>query len=303
MKTHPGTWEYAVEQLSAAVQDATADQLALAAKIGLSIPPDSPEIVAAALLRVALFKELHLPSERPISDHLQSRLKNLRKEMKLKLAPTNDEEASAWVEYLRLLRRKRYLAKFQPAAGDVVKLPDGEKIEISSVGGDGRVYFKGGRGYRAWPDMVHSVVARAGANTPAAKKARMEAENAAAVRASSPEWSLHDRFSTFTTIPILNLEHLPETQYGVFLDPHTGIPLPDVSTKKVSIAYAPLTYMVGLNNQLKPNYMICFDQSIHRKHKSGLTAEQQREAKRNYLRTKGIASFYYISHAPFLFMA
>jgi hypothetical protein len=49
--------------------------------------------------------------------------------------------------------------------------------------------------------------------------------------------------------------------------------------------------------------MICFDQSVHRKHKQGLDEDEQRAVKRDYLRDHGIASFYYISHAPFLFMA
>ncbi|MFL5242284.1 MAG: hypothetical protein ACJ8FY_09270 [Gemmataceae bacterium] len=115
--------------------------------------------------------------------------------------------------------------------------------------------------------------------------------------------SLHARFITLTTIPILDLKQLPQTPYGLFFDPHTGIPIPDDSTKKVSIAYAPLPYVAELNTELTPQYMICFDQSIHRKHKSGFTAEEQREAKRSYLRAKGIFSFYYISHASFLFMA
>lgn len=115
--------------------------------------------------------------------------------------------------------------------------------------------------------------------------------------------SLHARFTMLTTIPILNLKQLPNTPFGLLLDPHTGVPLPDDSTKKVSIAYAPLPYIVEISTQLMPQYMICFDQSIHRKHKSGLTAEQQREAKRSYLRAQGIVSFYYVSHAPFLFMA
>jgi hypothetical protein len=115
--------------------------------------------------------------------------------------------------------------------------------------------------------------------------------------------SLHERFTTLTTIPILDLKQLPNTPYGLFLDPHTGIPLPDDSTKRVSNAYATLPYIVELSTQLTPQYLICFDQSIHRKHKSGLTAEQQREAKRSYLRVQGIVSFYYISHAPFVFMA
>ncbi len=185
----PGTWEHAVERLNEAAEEATAEQLNLAKIVGLAIPPKSPAIVAAALLRVALSKELHLPSESPVSEHFGDRLKGLRGESKHKIKPQSDQEAAAWVEYLRLVRRKRVLSELKPDAGDVVKLSDGEKIEVSSIGPDGRVYFKGGRGYRSWPDLIRSVVARKDANSAAARKARQEAENAAAVRASSPEWS------------------------------------------------------------------------------------------------------------------
>ena len=47
--------------------------------------------------------------------------------------------------------------------------------------------------------------------------------------------------------------------------------------------------------------MICFDQSHHRHHE--LNREEQRVRKRQFLQAQGIASFYYVSQAPFLFMA
>lgn len=184
-----GTWEYAVERLTEAVQDATVEQQKLAKQLGLAIPPQSPAIVAAALLRVALSRELHLPSDSPVSEHFGGCLKGLRGESNLRIKPKGDEEAAAWVEYLRLIRRKRVLSELKPDTGDVVKLTDGEKVEVSSVGSDGRVYFKGGRGHRSWPDLIRSVVARKDAKSAAAQKARKEVENAAAARASSPEWS------------------------------------------------------------------------------------------------------------------
>ena len=56
-----------------------------------------------------------------------------------------------------------------------------------------------------------------------------------------------------------------------------------------------------INNRLRPAYMICFDQSYHRHHE--LDRKGQLEKKRELLRGLGIGSFYYYSHAPFLFMA
>jgi hypothetical protein len=47
--------------------------------------------------------------------------------------------------------------------------------------------------------------------------------------------------------------------------------------------------------------MICFDQSYHRQH--DLKRREQLEKKREFLEGAGISSFYYDSHAPFLFMA
>jgi hypothetical protein len=140
--------------------------------------------------------------------------------------------------------------------------------------------------------------------------------------------TLWNRFTTLTTIPVLDLRpprkarkraskraeaapapaaepanELPPPPFGLFLDPHTGIPLLDDAKTKVSISHATLPFIVEENARLKPAYMVCFDQSKHRKHKRGLDEDAQRAAKRDYLRSAGVASFYYLSHAPFLFMA
>jgi hypothetical protein len=183
------TWEYAVEQLRDATKPVTEEQLALAGKIGLKLTPGTSTIVAGALLRVALCNELKLPAAKPVSEHFAGCLKGLRSETKAKFKAKNDEEAAAWVEYLRLLRRIRVLTKQKFEAGDIVRLQDGEKIEVSSIGADGCVYFKGGQGYRSWPDLIVGVAARKTSKTAASAKARREAENAASIRASSPEWS------------------------------------------------------------------------------------------------------------------
>src|SRR5207244_11033429 len=58
-----------------------------------------------------------------------------------------------------------------------------------------------------------------------------------------------------------------------------------------------LMYHLSLHDALP----ICFDQSYHRHHE--LSRELQRAKKMQFLQRHGIASFYYVSHAPFLFMA
>jgi hypothetical protein len=103
----------------------------------------------------------------------------------------------------------------KPVAGDVVKLTGGEKIEVSSIDAEGRVYFKGGRGYRSWPDLIKSIVARKGDTSAAAKKARLDAANLAVQRASSPEWSaarsedLHE-FAIWKTATEKEIDELEE---------------------------------------------------------------------------------------------
>lgn len=114
---------------------------------------------------------------------------------------------------------------------------------------------------------------------------------------------LRARYTALTMIPVLDPDNPPEAPYGLFFDPHTGIPLPEDTDSNATISHAPLPYIVKENARLRPHYMICFDQSVHRKHKRGLDVDEQRAVKRDHLRDQGIASFYYISHAPFLFMA
>src|SRR5258707_11803660 len=103
-------------------------------------------------------------------------------------------------------------------------------------------------------------------------------------------------------MPLLDLKNPPDVPYGMFLDPHTGIPLPKEGRTKATSSHAPLPFIVEEMERPKTQYGICFDQSSHRKHESALSADEQKETKKAFLRTHGIVSFYYISHAPFLFM-
>jgi hypothetical protein len=113
--------------------------------------------------------------------------------------------------------------------------------------------------------------------------------------------AIRSRYTALTTVPVLDPEELPEGPFGLLLDPDTGIPLPAESPTEPTASHAPLAFIVRLNATLRPAYMICFDQSHHRRHE--LTRPQQLQRKRDFLRAEGISSFYYHSHAPFLFMA
>jgi len=114
---------------------------------------------------------------------------------------------------------------------------------------------------------------------------------------------LRAQFSALTTIEILDSNRLPETPFGMLLDPHTGIPLPDARCQKVSIALAPVSFIAEQFAILGPAFIVCFDQTHDRHRSKELGIDDQREAKRDALLSLGVYSFYYLSHAPFLFMA
>jgi hypothetical protein len=109
---------------------------------------------------------------------------------------------------------------------------------------------------------------------------------------------IRDPYTKVTRLPILP-ETGPDGRFGIVLDPDTGVRLPDNTVHRVSRRHVTLQFIVELNTKRHPEYVICFDQSHHRKHEH--SREDQRKAKMEFLRTHGIPSFYYVSHAPFLF--
>jgi|GEM_PF-532688 len=110
---------------------------------------------------------------------------------------------------------------------------------------------------------------------------------------------LRVRYSSLTTITIL--EPATERPCGILLDPDTGIPRPSESRSAASAKHATLPFILRVQEELHPEYMICFDQSVHRS--ATLPKGEQRQLKMSWLMEHGLASFYYVSHAPFLFMA
>jgi hypothetical protein len=113
--------------------------------------------------------------------------------------------------------------------------------------------------------------------------------------------SIRAKYTEATSIPILDPDRLPKGDYGLLLDPHTGVRLPEESATRTTASHAPLPFVVHVTKSLRPAYVICFDQSYHRRH--ALTVVEQRNRKRAFLEERGISSFYYVSHAPFLFLS
>jgi hypothetical protein len=107
------------------------------------------------------------------------------------------------------------------------------------------------------------------------------------------------RYARVTAIPVLESPlHVP---FGILLDPHTGIPLPSESISGATASHASLPFIVQVNETLHPSYIVCFDQSYNRSQE--VSQEKQRHTKQEFLRQRGMSSFYYVSHAPFLFSA
>lgn len=184
------TWREVDKALAAATGSVTPKQQKLGELAEMLIPPNSPKIVAAAMIRLALYEELNLlPALRPISEQYRTWLQSLQRQSDPSISPQTEEEADAWVTYLRLVRRRESLSELKINEGDIVETTAGEVAKVSSIGQEGRVYFKGGRGFGAWPDQI-SIVARKDEQSDSAIEARRQAENSAARHNASSGWSM-----------------------------------------------------------------------------------------------------------------
>lgn len=112
---------------------------------------------------------------------------------------------------------------------------------------------------------------------------------------------MREEYTALTDIPVRNLERNSPTPFGLLLDPDTGINMCTESPQNCSRTHASLPFILEVFDSLQPRYMICFDQSYHRRHK--LNKQQQLDRKREFLESNGVESFYYDSHAHFLFMS
>jgi hypothetical protein len=109
------------------------------------------------------------------------------------------------------------------------------------------------------------------------------------------------QFENMVGIRVLGSKETPVDPFGLFFDPNTGVPLPSAVRQTPTASHAPLAFIESECSRLKPTYAICFDQSHDRA--PGMSRADQRAKKRADLRSRNLASFYYVSHAPFLFAA
>lgn len=182
------TWKDVAEALGRVTGEATDQQLALAERIGLDLPKDTPQLIAQARLRIHLATELGMQRPRPATESQCDWIEELSDENGFAV-PDNSEEAHAWIEHMLLCRRRSALEVLQVEAGDIVARPDGSVAEVSSIGENGRVHFKGGMGAGAWPDTL-SIVGRRSDDDPAYREGARSARNAASLRRPATEWSL-----------------------------------------------------------------------------------------------------------------
>lgn len=107
---------------------------------------------------------------------------------------------------------------------------------------------------------------------------------------------LHAEFTLLTRIPMLLGK--PKDAFSILNDPDTGVRLPGEENQSEGRTHIAIDTIA---DQLRSGALcvITFDQSDYRN--NGMKRDQQRRAKMRSLAEKGLHSFYYVSHAPFLF--
>jgi hypothetical protein len=181
-------WRDVVANISRLTRPVTAAQLELGASRGVDLPPDLPAIVAGSRLQTVFAEELGLSSEGPCTASKLERLAEVAGEGMP--SPRDSREADAWIEYFRLKARASALERMELEAGDVVEVgEDCEVRTVSSIDESGRVFFRGGRGDRAWPDMLVLRHQRSDESANA-RIARRQADNQIAARTTAKRWSM-----------------------------------------------------------------------------------------------------------------
>ncbi len=108
---------------------------------------------------------------------------------------------------------------------------------------------------------------------------------------------LWEDFTRMTRIPVMT-EDLP-SRFSLFNDPHTGIRLPRQTNQKEGLSHVTIETILRQLRIEGTQCVITFDQSHYRL--SGFPIDKQHRVKMRELSKGGFFSFYYVSHAPFLF--
>ena len=158
----PTTWSDAVAALRSQYLDvADGNQLALAQRLGFDsrLYASLPCVVMAAVLFDNFSVELRRPPSRCTDSALQFLEEIWEQVFPGHELPNNLQSSScvnAWIQYAYYTRRCRFLERHKPAPGDIAQR-NLITFEVSSIGLDGRIYGKGGKGLGAWPDQINIV--------------------------------------------------------------------------------------------------------------------------------------------------
>lgn len=184
-------WRSAARFLDQQTKSATASQRAIASHLGEKLPANTPQVVASAKLRGWLASDLRLPSnESEVPEWLVEQIVAKTNSLGRKRVPKYGDlsEAAAWLEHLDLLNNLAAIRRLRVDEGDLV-MHLGQPHLVSSIDRQGRFWFKGGRGSRAWATSVESVPASADLDV-----LRLQVKNrmAAANPSELSEARLHD---------------------------------------------------------------------------------------------------------------
>ena len=166
-------WSEPARLMEAHIGPVTQAQQALAAAVGFAMPQDLPRGVAALMLEDHLLPRIwadsaHDPS--PASEKQVAFLEVLSNDRALQHGILTKRVASAWIDHYLTRRNLLRLCELKIRSGDkVTKIEtwanqvtgemhsrDTEHV-VSSIGGSGLVYFKGGNGQCAWPSTLRQV--------------------------------------------------------------------------------------------------------------------------------------------------
>jgi hypothetical protein len=208
-------WREAVADIQQTTRRATDRQHRIAAIAGIALPKHMPQLVAAARLQNALGADIGSTDESYVNE-VQEEILTALKTSKLRITtpPRNSEEARAWIAFLRLKRRKQALTNLKLMTGDIVEVSGiNDANEVSSIGSNGRVYFKGSGGGGAWPDQL-TVLCRKDDTTKKAGELKRKAINSAALRARIGSWTLakQDELKRFEVTAPLTLQTVQELE-------------------------------------------------------------------------------------------
>lgn len=200
-----GDWRQVVRQLREDNSGPTIAQMELAERIGLALDASTPRRVVAALLRRHMGEALELPSTEATDGQLEY-LHDLAAQIGFPEPPVSGdrEMVDAWIQVMYDRRAAAFLEELQPMRGDVVVIgpPDSERLrEVSSIGPDGCLYFRGGSGQRARPHQIRMFARKSDANW---NDAAYTAQQQVAALIKNPQQSGMRRVSELTPWRVTN---------------------------------------------------------------------------------------------------